>query len=102
MGFVFAVILAAAAPAGAGWTFCVAEAGQDVWISEVFAAVHKRETLEAEFSALLRARGVSHPDIQCPAPRGDKAEAFNAQFTATEFHRKLGQRLHAAAPPRRR
>ena len=102
MGFVLALIIAAASPAGAGWTFCVAEAGQDVWISEVFAAVHKRETLEAEFSALLRARGVSHPDIQCPAPRDDKTEAFNAQFTAAEFHRKLGQRLHAAAPPARR
>ena len=101
MGFVLALILAAASPAVAGWTFCVAEAGQDVWISEVF-AVHKREAAEAEFSASLRARGVSHPDIQCPAPRVDKTEAFNAQFTAAEFHRKLGQRLHAAAPPARR
>ena len=55
--------------------------------------------LEAEFAASLRARGVAHLDAQCPEPQADKTEVFNAQFTAAEFHRKLGQRLHAAAPP---
>jgi hypothetical protein len=102
MRFALALILAAASPAKAHWTFCVAEAGQDVWISEVFAVVHKRERLEAEFSASLRAFGVSHPDVQCPEPQDDKTDAFNAQFTAAEFHRKLGQTLHAAAAPVRR
>lgn len=102
MGFALALIIAAASPGGAGWTFCVAEAGRDVWISEVFAAAHKRQTLEAEFAAILRARGVAHPDAQCPEPQVDKTDAFNAQFTAVEFHRKLGQTLHAAAAPARR
>lgn len=102
MPFALALIIAAAAPAGARWTFCVAEAGQDVWISEVFAAAHKRERLEAEFAASLRTRGVAHADTQCPEPQNDKTEVFNAQFTAIQFHRKLGQRLHAAAAPARR
>jgi NAD-dependent oxidoreductase involved in siderophore biosynthesis len=102
MRFALALIIAAASPAGAGWTFCVAEAGPDVWISEVFAAARKREALEAQFAASLRARGVAHPDAQCPEPQGDKTEVFNAQFTAAEFHRKLGQTLHAAAAPARR
>lgn len=101
MRLALALIIAAAAPSGAGWTFCVAEAGQDVWISEVFAASHKRERLEAEFAETLRARGVVRPDVQCPEPQDDKTEVFNAQFTAVEFHRKLGQTLHAAAAPRR-
>lgn len=99
MRFALALIIAAASPRGARWTFCVAESGRDVWISEVFAAARKREALEAQFAAGLRARGVVHPDAQCPQPQSDKAEAFNAQFTAAEFHRKLGQTLHAAAPP---
>jgi len=99
MGFALALIIAAASLAGARWTFCVAEAGKDVWISEVFAAAGKRQTLEAEFAAGLRARGIVGLDAQCPEPQVDKTEVFNAQFTAAEFHRKLGQRLHAAAPP---
>jgi hypothetical protein len=101
MRFALALIIAAASPAGAHWTFCVAEAGQDVWISDVFATAHKRERLEEEFAATLRARGVAHPDAQCPEPQDDKTEVFNAQFTAAEFHRKLGQTLHGAAPPAR-
>jgi hypothetical protein len=101
MQFALALIIAAASPAGAGWTFCVAEAGQDVWISEVFAATHTRERLEAKFAATLRARGVAHPDAQCPEPQDDKNQVFNAQFTAAEFHRKLGQTLHAVAAPAR-
>jgi hypothetical protein len=99
MRFALALIIAAASPTGARWTFCIAESGQDVWISEVFAAARKRETLEAEFAASLRARGVVHPDAQCPQPQDDKTEVFNAQFTAAEFHRQLGQTLHAAAAP---
>ena len=98
MLFALALIAAATSPAGPRWTFCVAEAGQDVWISDVFAAQRKRESLEAEFAARLRARGVE-ADAQCPQPLADKTEAFNAQFTAAEFHRKLGQTLHAAVAP---
>ena len=102
MQFALALIIATASPSGTRWTFCVAESGQDVWISEVFAAARKHEALEAQFAASLRARGVVHPDVQCPEPQGDKTEVFNAQFTAAEFHRKLGQTLHAAAAPARR
>ena len=102
MGFALALIVAATSPVAAHWTFCVAEAGQEVWISEVFAARQKRQTLEAEFAASLRARGVAHLDAQCPEPQDDKMEVFNAQFTAAEFHRKLGQTLHTAAAPARR
>ncbi len=101
MRFALAVLIAVvvAPPAQARWTFCVAESGPDVWITDVFAAARKRERLEADFAARLRARGVAHPDAQCPAPQDDKTEAFNAQFTAAEFHRKLGQRLHQAEAP---
>jgi hypothetical protein len=98
MRLVLAVLIAAAAsPTQEGWTFCVAEAGQDIWITGVFPAARNRERLEADFTALLRARGVAHADTQCPQPQSDKTEAFNAQFTAAEFHRKLGQKLHAIA-----
>jgi len=91
----------AASPAQANWTFCVAESGQDIWISDVFPATHKRERLEAEFAALLRSRGVVRPVAQCPAPLNDKMDVFNAQFTAVEFHRKLGETLHVVEMPER-
>ena len=90
-----AILLAAAAPAPERWTFCVAEAGGDVWISGVFAAARPRESLESAFAAALRARGVARPVAQCPAPQADKSDVFNAQFTAAEFQRKLGRTLHA-------
>src|SRR5436305_12323667 len=93
MVFAMALLLAAR------WTFCVAESGRDIWITDVFAAAQSREKLEAEFVADLRARGVARPDAQCPAPQADKTLAVNAQFTALEFHRKLGDVLHAAEPP---
>jgi hypothetical protein len=92
----------AAAPARAGWTFCVAESGRDVWIGNVIAAARGRERLEADFETLLRARGVAHPVAQCPAPLNDKTAVFNAQFTAAEFHRKLGEMLHAIEMPERK
>jgi hypothetical protein len=102
MRLALAVLVAvAASPAQADWTFCVAESGQDIWISDVFAAAHRRERLEAEFASLLRARGVAHPVAQCPAPQTEKMDVFNAQFTAAEFHRKLGQTLHAVEMPKR-
>jgi hypothetical protein len=102
MRFAFVVLFAAAAsPAEASWTFCVAESGQDIFISDVFPAAQKRERLETDFAALLRARGVARPVAQCPAPQNDKAEVFNAQFTAAEFHRNLGQTLHDVTMPRR-
>jgi hypothetical protein len=92
------VVVVAATPAR--WTFCVAEAGEDVWITDVFVAERPREKLEADFAASLRARG-AHADVQCPAPRDDKTEALNAQFTASEFQRKLGRTLHVAPAPAR-
>jgi hypothetical protein len=103
------VLIAGAAPASAsgGWTFCVAVApgGQEVWISEVFAAPRAREKLEADFANYLRGRGVAGADAQCPRPEGDKTAAVNAQFTAAEFNRKLGRALREVAasefPPRR-
>ena len=94
-GALFAATSLAATPAQAGWTFCVAEAnGADIWISQVFAAPRDRERLEAEFKAFLKTRGVAEADIQCPAAKDDKTEMVNAQFTAIEFHRKLGDTLH--------
>jgi hypothetical protein len=96
------VLLIAAASPSPRWTFCVAESGADVWISGVFSAAEPRERLEARFSKQLRAQGVVNPVTQCPEPNADKTEAFNAQFTAAEFHRKLGQTLHALAPSKRR
>ena len=99
MRYALAVLLAAATPAQTRWTFCVAESGRDIWVSEVFAAAEPREKLEAAFAAALRAQGVARPVAQCPAPQADKTEVVNAQFTAVEFHRKLGDALHVAAPP---
>lgn len=96
MRLILAVLAAAAtSPSQGEWTFCVAEGGQDIWITDVFRAARNRERLEADFAAVLRARGVVRADVQCPQPQPDKTEALNAQFTAAEFHRKLGQRLHA-------
>ena len=99
MRYALAVLLAAAPPAETRWTFCVAESGHDIWVTDVFAAAQPREKLEAAFAAALRAQGVARPNAQCPAPRADKTEVVNAQFTAVEFHRKLGDALHFAAPP---
>jgi hypothetical protein len=93
--------LGAPAPASAGWTFCVAESsgGKDVWITGVFAAARERERLEGEFRAYLKSRGVARAVAQCPAARDDKTEMVNAQFIAAEFHRKLGDALHAVTAP---
>jgi hypothetical protein len=100
MRLALALLVAAASPAQARWTFCVAESGRQIWITDVFVAGQPREKLEATFTAELRARGVVHPVAQCPAPQDDRTDAVNAQFTAAEFHRKLGDVLHSAAPPR--
>jgi hypothetical protein len=100
MRLALAVFIAFASPAQARWTFCVAESGHEIWITDVFAAAQTHDRLEASFAAELSARGVSRPIAQCPAPRDDKTDAVNAQFTAAEFHRKLGDVLHSAAPPR--
>ena len=93
------VLLLAAATTQQRWTFCVAESGRDIWITAVFAAGDAREKLETSFIAELSAHGVARPVAQCPEPRADKTDVVNAQFTATEFHRKLGDALHPAAPP---
>ena len=55
--------------------------------------------MEADFAVLLRTRGVTRPVAQCPAPQSDKMDVFNAQLTAAEFHRKLGQSLHTFEMP---
>lgn len=99
MPFVLAVLMAAAAPADDLWTFCVAKSGHEIWITDVFAAAQGREQLEADFTALLLARGVRRPVAQCPKPERDKIDAVNAQFTAAEFHRRLGDTLHPTAAP---
>ena len=85
-----------AAAAAVNWTFCVAESGggSDIWISEVFPAPRDRERLESDFKSYLKGRGAGGADVQCPAAKDDKTEVVNAQFTAAEFHRKLGDALH--------
>ena len=89
------------AHASDGWTFCVAEFadGHDIWITSVFRATKDRERLEADFKAYLEKHDVPRAVVQCPAPKGDKTEVFNAQFTAIEFHRKLGDALQDAIVP---
>jgi|HubBroStandDraft_1064217.scaffolds.fasta_scaffold679301_1 hypothetical protein len=102
MRFALAILLAAfAQPAHASWTFCVAESdgGKQIWITGVFPAARDRELLEADFKMLLRTRGVGGAVVQCPAPQDDKIDAINSQFTAAEFHRKLGDVLHSVTAP---
>ena len=101
MPWVLVVLIATAQPAAKGWTFCIAEAADDIFVTDVFEAALEREKLEALFAARLKARAVPHPDVQCPAPLTDKTEAVNAQFTAIAFQRKLGRTLHAEPPLRR-
>jgi hypothetical protein len=98
MHWVLAVLVATAQPASKGWTFCIAEAGDDIFVTEVFQAALDREKLEASFAARLRPRSLAHPDVQCPAPLPDKTAAVNAQFTAIAFQRKLGRTLHVEPP----
>jgi hypothetical protein len=89
-------------PASAGgWTFCVAEAarGKDIWITDVFPAARDRARLEVDLKAYLKGRGVAASDAQCPAPKNDRTEMVNAQFTAEAFHRKLGDALHEVVAP---
>ncbi len=84
----------------AGWTFCIGESPseEDVWISDVFVALHDRARLESAFQAYLRGLGVSHPSVQCPAPKDEKTDALNSQTVAVEFHQRLGNALHEVTP----
>jgi hypothetical protein len=99
---------AAAAPAAASpaWTFCVASAlgAKDVWITSLFLAPTDRERLEEAFKSLLERQGHSRVVAQCPQPSDDKIAVVNAQITAEEFNRKLGETLHSVSarefPPR--
>jgi hypothetical protein len=95
------LLIAVPAHATPGWTFCVAESarGKDIWITGVFAALRDREQLEADLKAYLKGRGVPGAIAQCPAPKDDKIEMVNAQFTASEFHHKLGDTLHEVLSP---
>jgi hypothetical protein len=90
---------ALAAETGERWTFCVASAleGKDVWISDVFAATRDRERLEGELKVYLQQHGGFDVDVQCPAPKDDKTAVVNAQFSAAEFNRRLGNVLHEVA-----
>ncbi len=99
--FLVLPLLSAPAYASAGWTYCVAASsdGKNIWITSVFPASRDRERLEADLRAYLKDRGVPGADAQCPAPKGDKTEMVNAQFTAAEFHRKLGDTLHEIVAP---
>jgi hypothetical protein len=98
------LVAASCAPAAAAsklWTFCVASArgGDNVWITDVFAATRGRERLERDVKAYLARQGATRVDVQCPAPVADKTAAVNAQFAAVEFNRKLGAELHEAPAP---
>jgi len=94
-------LFSGAAHANPGWTFCVAETGggKDIWITGVFPAVHDRERLEADLKAYLKGRGISGAIAQCPVPKEDKVEMVTSQFTAAEFHQKLGDTLHDVITP---
>jgi hypothetical protein len=93
-------LIATPAHASSGWTFCVADAGgKDIWITGVFPAVRDRERLEADLKSFLKSRGVSGAVAQCPTPNDDKTEMVNAQYTAAEFHHKLGDTLHEVFTP---
>ena len=98
-GAVLSFFSAPAAAANVSWTFCVASArgGDDVWITDVFAAARGREKLERDMKAYLALQGATRVDAQCPAPVADKTAAINAQFAAIEFNRKLGAVLHEVA-----
>jgi hypothetical protein len=98
MVLVLAVLVAAAQPSPVGWTFCIAEAGDDIFVTDVFEAASAREKLEASFAARLRLRSATRPDVQCPAPLADQIAAVNAQFTAIAFQRSLGRTLHNEPP----
>ncbi len=95
------LLLAFAQPAQAGWTFCVAESdgGKQIWITGAFPAAHDRLRLEADFKLLLNGRGIAGNVVQCPAPSEDKTAVVNSQFTAAEFHRKLGDVVHSVTAP---
>jgi len=106
----FAVTLAlapSASVAATKWTFCVASetAAKDVWITDVFATIARRESLEIELKTLLEGEGHSRIVAQCPQTTADKIASVNAQIAAEEFNRKLGSALHEVParefPPRR-
>jgi hypothetical protein len=91
-----ALIAPASALGAPRWTFCVASSrgGDDVWITDVFAAKRDRERLEGAFRSMVERLGRASANAQCPRPRDDKTEAMNARFDAVEFNRKLGAKLH--------
>ena len=72
----------------------------DIWITDVFAAVAGSRTAGGGLRSRTQRPRRVHPIAQCPPPRDDKTDVVNAQFTAAEFHRKVGDVLHPAAPPR--
>jgi hypothetical protein len=95
--FVATVALAPSASAAATkWTFCVASetAAKDVWITDVFPTIVRRESLEIDFRALLERGRHSRIVAQCPQTSVDKVASINAQIAAEEFNRKLGSALH--------
>jgi len=99
--FVFLGLTVSVARAGESWTFCVAESADphEIWITSVFRAAKDRERLETDFQAYLEQHDVAHAVVQCPAPKREKTEVVDAQFTAVGFHRKLGDTIHTAVVP---
>ena len=95
-GAALSLVAAPAAAASESWTFCVASArgGDNVWITDVFAAPRDRVQLERDVKAYLARQGATRVDVQCPAPVADKTAAVNAQSAAIAFNRKLGATLY--------
>ncbi len=83
--------------AGPRWTFCVARAGAEVWISGVFAADASRDRLEGAFGSAVVRLGAAGADARCPSPRADETVAADARAGADAFHRQMGATVHAVA-----
>ena len=94
-------LIAGPAHASPGWTFSsprragAGMSGSPTYSPPFAIANGSRRILKA----YLKGRGVSGAVARCPAPKDDKVEVVNAQFTASEFHHKLGDTLHEVFAP---
>ena len=81
------------------WTFCSATAagGDEVFLSEVFAAEAPRERLEGAFAKAVEKLGASGASARCPSPRADKAVVLDALDGAEAVNRERGATLRAVA-----
>jgi hypothetical protein len=89
-------LLSSASEASELWTFCVASSPNsgEVWITHPFASSSDRRALETEMQTTLKRRQGERALAQCPEPSSDKVAVINAQTTAIEFNRKLGEVMH--------